>query len=122
MKEELKKIIDELKELIDDEGLNINDFELLDISVRILNTNQINNKPKFTTNVYPTKPIVNEFKKSIISTSQNPIIDKLVNESPFNSKEEATEKQIYYLKKMGKVIPAGMTKSEASMIIKKLKG
>jgi hypothetical protein len=102
MKDELIKIIDELKETISQEGLQILDKDLLEFSIRILNTNQINNKPK---PFYPR----NEFKSD---SKTNPLTSQ---------EQPATDKQKYLIQKFGKVIPAGLSKAEAMKIIQNLK-
>lgn len=97
MKEQLNQILNELEEIISERNYKLNDFEKLDISVRILNTNQTNSNKSF-----PKTP----YKKSNSFTSKD---------------EEPTPKQIFFLKKAGKEIPAGLTKQEAIKLIEDLK-
>ena len=99
MKTELKQIIDELSEVISEEKLNITHSELLDSAIRIYLTNTIN-KNKST-------PLKNE---------QSP------KEYLENTSGLATPQQIYALKKAGKTIPEGLTKKEAYLLIKSIKG
>lgn len=97
MKQELKNIIKELRELINESNLHLTDSELMDYALRIYNTNEIN---KFKNIQKPyTRP-----KDSI-----NPI--------PKNE-DEPTKSQIWKLKNLNITIPAGLTKNEASKLIK----
>ena len=101
MKEELKKIIKEMKEVINDEKLNILDKDLLEFSIRIMNTNFITFNSK----------------KNILKNEQSPQ-EYLENTG---GKELATKNQIYALKKAGKEIKEGLTKKEAFLLIKNIK-
>lgn len=103
MKEELKKIINELKEIVIEEKLNILDKDLLEFSIRIMNTNIITiNKPKFNNK---------------LRNEQSPR-EYLENAG---GNELATKNQIYALKKAGKEIKEGLTKKEAFLLIKNIK-
>lgn len=103
MKEELKKIIQELKEVTKDEKLNVLDKDLLEFSIRIMNTNVITiNKPKFD----------NKLKNEL---SPKERLEPKDNEGP------ATKNQIYFLKKNNITIPEGLTKKEAFNLIKEIK-
>ena len=101
MKEELKEIIKEMKEVINDEKLNILDKDLLEFSIRIMNTNFITFNSK----------------KNILKNEQSPQ-EYLENTG---GKELATKNQIYALKKAGKEIKEGLTKKEAFLLIKNIK-
>jgi len=100
MKEELKEIIKEMKEVINDEKLNILDKDLLEFSIRIMNTNFI------TFN----------YKKNILKNEQSPR-EYLENTG---GKELATKNQISFLIKQG-TVPKGITKKEAYLLIKGIK-
>jgi hypothetical protein len=93
MKDKLIPIIEELKQICIDEKLNITDSELLDFSLRIYNTNQINQKNLLKNELRP------EEKDGL-----------------------ATPNQIAFLKKQGKVFPSNLTKKEAYQMIKQIKG
>ena len=94
--ENLKNIIKELKKLREEENLNFSDGELIDNSVRIFNTQFIQeNKSQKT----PYKP-------------QYPIKDQ-------NTNELATEAQISYLKKNKINFNKDTTKKQAFLLIKK---
>ena len=97
MKEELKEIIKEMKEVINDEKLNILDKDLLEFSIRIMNTNiiTIKNLKKLKNELSPRK-----FRKKGEIISNN---------------------QIYALKKAGLEIKEGLTKKEAYLLIKGIK-
>ena len=99
MKTELKQIIDKLSEGISEEKLNITHSELLDYAIRIYLTNTINKNKSI--------PLKNE-------------------QSPRDYLEDthglATPNQIAFLKKQGKTIPEGLTKKEAYLLIKSIKG
>lgn len=100
MKEELKEIIKEMKEVINDEKLNILDKDLLEFSIRIMNTNIITiNKPnKLRNEQSPQEYLENT-----------------------GGKELATKNQISFLIKQGTPVPKGLTKKEAWALINKKK-
>jgi hypothetical protein len=101
MKEELKQIIQELKEVIIEEKINITDSELLDSSLRIYLTQTIN------------KQKTNNYLKNELSPQE-----KL---EPKENDGLATKNQIYFLKKNGITIPFNLTKKRAFELIKELK-
>lgn len=101
MKEELKEIIKEMKEVINDEKLNILDKDLLEFSIRIMNTNFITFNSK----------------KNILKNEQSPR-EYLENTG---GKELATKNQISFLIKQGTPVPKGLTKKEAWALINKKK-
>ena len=101
MKEELKEIIKEMKEVINDEKLNILDKDLLEFSIRIMNTNFITFNSK----------------KNILKNEQSPQ-EYLENTG---GKELATKNQISFLIKQGTPVPKGLTKKEAWELINKKK-
>lgn len=101
MKEELKEIIKEMKEVINDEKLNILDKDLLEFSIRIMNTNFITFNSK----------------KNILKNEQSPQ-EYLENTG---GKELATKNQISFLIKQGTPVPKGLTKKEAYLLIKGIK-
>jgi hypothetical protein len=101
MKEELKEIIKELKEVVIEEKLNILDKDLLEFSIRIMNTNIITiNKPN---NKLKNEQSPREYLEN---TGGN---------------ELATKNQISFLIKQGKPVPKGITKKEAYLLIKGIK-
>jgi antitoxin component of RelBE/YafQ-DinJ toxin-antitoxin module len=97
MKAELKQIIKELSEVINEEKLNITHSELMDFAVRILNSQSINKKS------YPLK---NELPNNL---------------EPKENDGLATKQQIYFLKKAGIEVKEGLSKKDAFMKIKELK-
>ena len=99
MKTELKQIIQELKEVIKDENLNIMDKDLLEFSIRLFNTNQINDSKK----PFPKKDF-----------------NDLNNEKPIEN-QLATDKQLYALKKLKVSFPNNISKLEASKLINQYK-
>jgi hypothetical protein len=100
MKQELKNIIKELKEVVIEEKLNILDKDLLEFSIRIMNTNIITiNKPNKLKNEQSPREYLE-------NTGGN---------------ELATKNQIYALKKAGIEIKEGLTKKEAFLLIKNIK-
>ncbi len=102
MKEELKEIIKEMKEVINDEKLNILDKDLLEFSIRIMNTNIIT---------------INNSRKNLLKNELSPR-EYLENTG---GNELATKNQIYALKKAGIEIKEGLTKKEAFLLIKNIK-
>ena len=94
--EELRKIINELKKIIESEGLDVSGNEILELAGKLYMCDNINNSKK---------------KEYIVTPVNN------------NEVELATEKQKYMLKQIGykddKI--KNMTKSEAFLIIKKVK-
>ena len=102
MKEELKEIIKEMKEVINDEKLNILDKDLLEFSIRIMNTNFITS---------------NNSKRNLLKNEQSPQ-EYLENTG---GKELATKNQISFLIKQGTPVPKGLTKKEAFLLIKNIK-
>lgn len=102
MKEELKEIIKEMKEVINDEKLNILDKDLLEFSIRIMNTNIIT---------------INNSRKNLLKNELSPK-EYLENTG---GNELATKNQIYALKKAGIEIKEGLTKKEAFLLIKNIK-
>lgn len=102
MKEELKEIIKEMKEVINDEKLNILDKDLLEFSIRIMNTNIIT---------------INNSRKNLLKNELSPR-EYLENAG---GSELATKNQIYALKKAGLEIKEGLTKKEAYLLIKGIK-
>lgn len=100
MKQELKNIIQELKEIVIEEKLNILDKDLLEFSIRIMNTNSITiNKPnKLRNEQSPQEYLENT-----------------------GGGELATKNQISFLIKSGIPVPKGITKKEAFLLIKKQK-
>jgi hypothetical protein len=98
MKTELKQIIKELSEVISEEKLNITHSELLDSAIRIYLTNTINKNK--------TTPLKNESPRDYLE----------------NTNGLATPQQIYVLKKAGKTIPDNLSKKEAYLLIKSIKG
>lgn len=102
MKEELKEIIKEMKEVINDEKLNILDKDLLEFSIRIMNTNIIT---------------INNSRKNLLKNELSPR-EYLENTG---GNELATKNQIYALKKAGLEIKEGLTKKEAYLLIKGIK-
>jgi hypothetical protein len=94
MKEELRLILKELSEVIEEEKLNITHSEIFDAALRIYLTQTINKNK--------TTPLKNELE-------------------PKEDDGLATPNQIYALKKAGKEIPKGLTRKEAWKILKELK-
>jgi hypothetical protein len=108
MKTELKQIIKELSEVIEEEKLNITHSELMDFAIRILNSQSIN-KQKFYPKQDYNKEIKNEFKDYPKTNT-------------FTSKDELpTERQIKAMKRLNLTIPAGATKKEVWKIMKEFK-
>lgn len=100
MKQELKNIIKELKEIVIEEKLNILDKDLLEFSIRIMNTNIITiNKPNKLKNEQSPREYLE-------NTGGN---------------ELATKNQISFLIKQGTPVPKGLTKKEAYLLIKGIK-
>ena len=97
MKEELRLILKELNELLNETGLKITDAELIDFSLRIYNTNQINKKTFLKNELSP--------KERLLESNEIP----------------ATQNQIYALKKAGKTIPNNLSKKEAFNLIREIK-
>jgi hypothetical protein len=89
---ELRQIIQELKQVIKEENLNITHSEILDISVRIMNTG-VMNKPKQFNN--------------------------LKNESPKPDFEPPTQAQIKACKKLNITIPEGASKGDVWKLMNK---
>jgi len=102
MKEELKEIIKEMKEVINDEKLNILDKDLLEFSIRIMNTNIIT---------------INNSRRNLLKNELSPQ-EYLENTG---GKELATKNQISFLIKQGTPVPKGLTKKEAYLLIKGIK-
>lgn len=102
MKEELKEIIKEMKEVINDEKLNILDKDLLEFSIRIMNTNIIT---------------INNSRRNLLKNELSP--QEYLENTGGN--ELATKNQIYALKKAGLEIKEGLTKKEAYLLIKGIK-
>ena len=96
MRDKLIPIIQELKDICITEKLNITDSELLDYSIRLFNTSQINQK-KLNNELSP--------KERLLENNNTP----------------ATPNQIWVLKKNKIEIPKNLTKKEAYELIKKLK-
>jgi hypothetical protein len=100
MKAELKQIINELREVLDDSRIYVTNETFLDAVLRIYNTEQINKQKKF----YPKSEFKNDFKKET---------------STLTSKEESpTENQIKAMKRLNLTIPASSTKKEVWRIMK----
>lgn len=101
MKEKLIQIINELIEAIKDSNIDtVREEIVFQEAIRIYNTQQINMKKSYQKNYYSKEKTT----------------------SPYNFKEDpATDKQKYAIKQAGKQIPAGLTKIEASRIIKQIK-
>lgn len=97
MKEELKQIIKELKNVLTDENLKISDFELMDLSLRVFITQSIN-KSKLLKNELSTKEYLEQ-----------------------NNSEKATPNQKAFLRKQKILFKEDLTKKEAYQLIKKLK-
>ena len=106
MKTELIKIITELEEIIEEKNLKLSDYEKLDISVRILNTNQINQKKPFFTKREDSPYSKKEYPKTNSLTSQE---------------EKPTESQLKEAKRLGLTIPAGSSKKDVWRLIKERK-
>ncbi len=123
MKEELKKIIEELHELINEKKLNILDKDLLEFALKIYITESINKQKIFYPKTYPNKVFPNQENKYIPSgTSNKPIKLERQNASPLISKDELpTEKQIKAMNKLGLTIPAGATKKDVWKIMNERK-
>jgi hypothetical protein len=102
MKEQLNEIINDLREVCEEQNLKLSDSELMDFSTRILNTNKINKYKEL-----PKKQFI-PYKKE----TSNPLT---------KGQEPATDKQKYALEQLGKQVPAGLTKLEAIKMIKELK-
>jgi hypothetical protein len=107
MKEELIQIIEELEEVIKDK-YKLTDFEKIDISVRILNSQSIN-KNKF--NNYPK----NEFNGFV--NNQLKKQSEFKNNSYTSKEEPPTQKQIDACKRKGITIPAGASKKDVWKIM-----
>lgn len=121
MKEELTQTIKELKEVLDENKIYVTNETFLDAIIRLYNTNQINKQKQFYPKPYQRNEFRNDFTPS--GTSNKPRVFERQSASPLTSKDELpTEKQIYAIKKSGREIPAGLTRKEASEIIKKIKG
>jgi hypothetical protein len=101
MKDELRQIIKELKEVLDEARIYVTNETMLDAILRIYNTNQINNQKKF------------KFFNVLDKTKEE--IDNEKREEP------ATEKQINLIRRYKTIIPIGLTKREAMKIISKIK-
>ena len=97
MRDKLVPIIQELKQICIDKKLNITDSELLDYSIRLFNTSQINQKNLLKNELSP--------KERLLENNDTP----------------ATPNQIAFLKKQKKEIPKGLTKKEAYLLIKGIK-
>ena len=97
MKEEIIKIIKELKEVINDNDLKLNilDKDLLDSAIKIYLTEKIGEQKQFYPKQNYNKEIKNEFKNNYSSKDEPP-----------------TQKQIDGCKRRGITIPAGATKRE----------
>jgi len=107
MKNELKQIIQELKEVIKDENLNIIDRDILDFSLRLFNTNQINDSKK---PFYSGKQFANQDKKEL---------NNLNNEKPKPDFEPPSQAQIKACKKIGIIIPNGASKLDVWKLMNK---
>ena len=112
MKEELKNIIKELKEVLKEEQIKISDFELMDFCLRVYLTNEINKNKKVT---------IEETGKVFFGKKKEE--SKLRNElEPTETDNLATPNQLAFLRKQKKEIPEGLTKREAYLLIKGIKG
>jgi hypothetical protein len=100
MKTELIQIIKELKEVINDEKLQILDKDILDSALRIFLTNSINKQKQYSKSY--SKPFIK---------------NALENEKP-RDEQLATKNQLWRLKKENIPIPLGLTKRKASELIK----
>jgi hypothetical protein len=96
MRDKLIPIIQELKDICITEKLNITDSELLDYSIRLFNTSQINQK-KLNNELSP--------KERLLENNNTP----------------ATPNQKWVLRKNNIEIKDNLTKKEAYELIKKLK-
>jgi hypothetical protein len=114
MKEELNAIIDEMKEVLEKAGFHLSDFEIMDLALRLYNTEQINKSRD-----YPAQ--FNSFQKSQGREPFTKPKDKLTNEEK-TDEDLATSKQKYFLEKNNVAVPEGLTKKKASEFIKKIKG
>lgn len=108
MKEELNKIIKELKEVLTENKLNITNSELLDLSLRIYITESIGKQKQFypKPNPYPCP-------------SSTPKLNNKL--EPKEKDGLATPQQIYALKKAGIDVKDNISKKEAFNLIKELK-
>jgi len=106
MIEALKDVIEDLKGVIEETGLNeIYDKDIMDFAVRIYLSRRIEEgKDRRVTNI----------KNSGKEPEKNSNMPKISN-------EPATEKQIHYLKNQKVNVPENLTKQEAFNLIKKLK-
>jgi hypothetical protein len=139
MKTELKQIIQELKEVIKDENLNITHSELMDFSIRLYNGQKANDsktKPYYQSKEFADSQPASQNQINLIKKLNNNVVpeninikearillDKLTNlsnEKPI-SDQLATDKQIYALKKLKVSFPADITKLEASKLINQYK-
>jgi hypothetical protein len=104
MKAELKQTIQELKEVINEEKLNILDKDLLEFALKLYITESINKSKD-----YPkTFNSFNKIAGRVPNTRTN----------AYTSKEEPpTQKQIDACKRKGITIPAGATKKDVWKIM-----
>lgn len=94
--EQLKHTIDNLKEIREECNLDISDVIIFENAIKIFISDNIQNNKVLPNNSFPKK-------------------------NPF-SQEKATEKQISLIKKLNRgIVPAGISKREASLLIEELK-
>ena len=100
MKETLKQIINELKEVVIEEKLNITDSELIDLSLRIYITQSINKS-----------------KSNLLKNELSPK-ERLI---PQENEGLATPNQKAFLRKQKIMFKEDLTKKEAYLLIKGIK-
>jgi hypothetical protein len=104
--EKLKQIINDLGKLRSELGIEVTDELIFEQGVKIFISNNIQNeKRKNSEPVYI--PISDEFSK--------------LQKQMYHKEEPATDKQKFAVKKIKGVIPAGLTKNDAYLIIKESK-